>query len=272
MECIPYFCGIGGLGLLTLYQVNLARKFMGNFMDKLYFYYAHLITCIPIVLYIYKILDTLVSNIPLSLNVFYLEWVFTTPMIIMNISRLIQISVSQYIFITICDLSMILCGYVSYISESTITIFVSYSIGCFLYILLFCIFLYNLNSSFVKVNTLPRTNHVDSFSHKVARTLIALIAFLWIFYPITHILYKTNNIDTYTTSCVYIGLDVLTKGIFTNLLLGSREIYSDTKSQSWVGSFAKRIFKVYPMSSDDHMLEMRQLEDGNSCISCYCVK
>jgi bacteriorhodopsin len=72
---------------------------------------------------------------------------------------------------------------------------------------------------------------------------------MWILYPITHILYKIEIIDIYTTVCIYVTLDILCKGIFTNLLLGAREIYSNSKPLSWIGCFTKKIIQIYPIES-----------------------
>jgi hypothetical protein len=83
------------------------------------------------------------------------------------------------------------------------------------------------------------------------------IASTWIFYPIVHILYKEAIIAKTTVIPMYITLDILTKGVFTCLLLGSREIYKSVPS--WLGVLAKKIFKIHPLTAT---ISENQLEES----------
>ena len=140
-DVIPFACGIGILGAFTLYQVYLSYTYTGNYKDKLYYYCSHLITAIPIFVYIYAILDMYISSAHLPLNLFYIDWTFTTPLSIITIGHFIRIPVHQHILITVCDLAMILSGYISYASRNTRVIYSTFSLGLLCFVILMSTFI-----------------------------------------------------------------------------------------------------------------------------------
>ncbi len=79
ISLIPYYIGISIFTLFTVYHVRMSSTFMGNYKDKMYYYYSHLITVIPALLYLSQVLDFLLLNTinySNALKVFYIEWFF----------------------------------------------------------------------------------------------------------------------------------------------------------------------------------------------------
>ncbi len=68
-------------------------------------------------------------------------------------------------------------------------------------------------------------------------------------------LYKQNVLTLQTTVNIFLGMDVMTKGIFTNLLLGTREVHRSPTSA--LGSLTKKVFRVHPLETNvsPHVLE-----------------
>jgi bacteriorhodopsin len=249
-DVYPFYIAIGILGLLTAYQVHLSRSFRGNFKDKMYYYYSHIITLMPIIMYIYKVIDIYIFNTYSNfLGTFYIEWSITSPLIFMNIGRLIQFPIYKHIVITLIDSLMILSGYISYVFENPIVVYTSYGVGVFCYLLLNYIFisrfiLFNKNAK-LKHALIPTSIYRDRVRYRFYHTFIYINIIFWSLYPITHMLYKQGIISLQTTVNIFLALDVLCKGVFTILLLGSREIYRTPTS--WLGFLTKKALSVHPL-------------------------
>ncbi len=258
-DVIPFGIGAAVYTLFTIYHVRLANSFIGPYKDKIFYYFSHLITMIPIITYLFQITNILVfpASKP-SLIIFYLQWSFTTPLILMNLGRLANFGIQNYIYITLFDELMIVSGYISYVATNPILVYICFIIGCIQYCILAGLFLWHTKQFYVlSANTSPLISLFgNNLRYKVYRVLLGTIFTSWCFYPITHILYKLQINDTGVTSIIYIILDVCTKGIFTNLLLGSREMYR--KSPSFLSRISRIVFRVHPqeLTNSESSLEL----------------
>ena len=256
-DVIPFACGIGILGAFTIYQVYLSNTYVGNYRDKVYYYYSHLITLIPIVAYIYSTLNALILELKFNILIFYIDWTFTTPLILINIGRLLDIPLPQYVFLTLCDVAMITCGYVSYIVQDQLISYIFFAIGCILFCSLYTVLLRKLNVFQKKQkHSLPPTSiYRDRVRYRIFRAIVGTIVTSWTLYPIGHILAKQGILSNTHIVIWFVTLDVVSKGIFTNLLLGSREIYR--QPTSLLGAFTKKVFRIHPL---EHTMSDGSLE------------
>ncbi len=246
---IPCSIAIGIFGSLIGYQIHLARIFVGNYKDKLYYYYSHLITVIPLVLYSCMIADQLMVGNQESLIYFYVEWIFTTPMILINLARLIHIPLTHYILIVLTDMTMVFSGYISFLSTNTIVIYSTFVYACLCFCALFTYYLQKLKvfrKRMEKLSLPPTSIYRDSIRYRIYRAILISVVCSWILYPLGHILYKSGSITVNQTVIWYVCLDVATKGIFTNLLLGSRELYKKSPL-SFLGILTKKLFQIHPL-------------------------
>lgn len=268
---LPFIIGIAIHGLLTVYQFHIARTFTGNFKDKLYYYNAHVISLIPIILYLYKVLNIYAYPYTerLFLEVFYIEWAMTSPLILLNTGRLIQIPVYKYILLSLLDSLMILSGYISYIFENPAVVYLSYGIGCLCFMILNFIFISQLKLCSPRANQKflhpPASLYRDRIRYRIFRAIVSSIVVSWSLYPVVYILYKLGILALETTVWVFVGLDVATKGVFTNLLLGSREIYRTPSS--CLGFLTRKMFQVHPLEvriSENNLEEIVSRNRTNS--------
>ena len=211
-------------------------------------------------MYIYKVIDIYVFNTYSNfLGTFYIEWSITSPLIFMNIGRLVQFPIHKHILITLVDSLMILSGYISYVFENPIVMYTSYSVGVLCYLLLNYIFISRFiifNKKAKMKSTLPPTSiYRDRIRYRFYHVFIYINIIFWSLYPITHMLYKQQIIPLQTTVNIFLALDVMCKGVFTILLLGSREIYRTPTS--WLGFLTKKALRVHPLeiSISPHVLE-----------------
>jgi bacteriorhodopsin len=235
---IPCASGIGVLGTITLYHLYLNSIFEGTYKDKLYYLNSHIITLIPILIYLIMILDEVILGQVPSLTFFYIDWIITTPLILTKVGYFTSIPLNSYIYIILLDELMIMSGYVSYITPNNALSYAMFSLGGMCYIVINAIYLKNIKSTII-------LKQKQNLRYRLFCGLYYSIAFIWIFYPIIHILLKINSITQSTAVIVYVILDILTKGIFTTLLIGSREIYQ--KHTSWLKNLINKMFHVHPL-------------------------
>lgn len=236
---IPCSIGIGTLGCISLYHLYLNSLYKGTYRDKLYYLNSHIITLTPIIFYLFIILDELFmtqkNNI---IQYFYIEWIVSTPLMLKNIGRFTLIPLNYYIYIILLDYLMILCGYISYITTNNILNYVMYGGGCICYIIINILFLRNLK-------IFKEKQQINTLKYRIFNLIYFSIATVWIVYPIIHILLKTNNISINMAINGYIVLDILSKGVFTSLMLGSRELYQIR--ESYLKKISRKIFRIHPL-------------------------
>ncbi len=261
-DVIPFACGIGLLGIFTIYQVCLSYTYDGHYKDKIYYYCCHLITIIPLFIYIYAIINIYILNTPLPLSLFYIDWTITTPLSIITIGRFLKIPVKQHILLTICDLTMILSGYISYASKIPIVIYSTFGVGSLCFVILMASFITKLKP-FQKpiIHSLPPTSiYRDSARYRFFKVLVGIVVCAWPLYPISHILLKEGIITPYIAEEIYVTVDVLSKGLFTTVLLASKEIHRN--GTSLLGRLTKKVFKIHPLThtlNETHIESLEQI-------------
>lgn len=197
------------------------------------------------------ILNELIMGEITTLNYFYMEWLFNTPLILIDLGKLTNISLYHYVYIILLDQIMIITGYVSYITQNMTLTIIMFIIGVICYIILNSIYLINFKR-FINDNN-QQTRRCCIF-----RIIYFTVAICWLLYPITHILFKTDKITFNTTVNIYIILDVLTKGIFTTLMLGYKEIYQ--KHNSLLKNIFLKLFRIHPLED----LGQNNIEDNTN--------
>ncbi len=203
---------------------------------------------IPLTLYLFMILNELIVGYRTTLDYFYVEWVFTTPMILINLGRLLQIPFSHYSVIIAFDMTMVLSGYISYISTNPVVIFTAIGYGCACFCGIFTYYLRKLKvfNKKIREHSLPPISiYRDSIRYRIYRAIIITIICSWILYPLGHILYKLGITDYNQTVIIYVCLDIATKGIFTNMIIGLKEVYRIPSS--YLGLLTKKLFQVHPL-------------------------
>jgi bacteriorhodopsin len=235
---IPCSTAIGILGIITLYQIYLNHTFTGSYKDKLYYFNAHLITLTTISIYTLMILNELFIGEIDTIHYFYIEWLCNTPLILIDLGKLTNIKLDHYIYVILLDQLMIISGYVSYITANQTLSFIMFGLGSLCYTILFTIYVKNLKIFSNDVNQ-------ARLRSRICYVIYSTMAIIWTLYPVTEILFKTAIIDFTTTSAIFIVLDVLTKGVFTTLMLGSKEIYQTRNSQ--LKNIMFKLFKVHPL-------------------------
>ncbi len=265
ISIIPFYVAISVLLVFIIYQFYLSRKFKGDYRDKYYYFICCLINLIPCILYLMTCIKILLSN-EFSLEIFYIEWIFTTPLIIITLCRFKYLSLYVYLFLTAIDIVMIISGYISYISKDHSIIYIGFICGCICYSTLFSILL---------IHILRKSYKHHTVQFRIFRAIVSCIMLLWCIYPIFHILYMLEKISINTCIIGFIILDILSKCIFTNLLTGSCEInyYND----SFIGNFTKKIFKIHPLErrisiDDGASFEITSIKKINNNVSNINIK
>ena len=96
--------------------------------------------------------------------------------------------------------------------------------------------------------------------YRFFKVLIGIIVCSWPLYPVAHILFKEGIITPYITASIYVAVDVFTKGLFTTVLLGSKEIHRN--GTTLLGKLTKKVFKIHPLThtmSETHMESIEEI-------------
>jgi bacteriorhodopsin len=160
-----------------------------------------MITTIPLLMYFIKILDyrfTIIGGYitDVYLNHYYIEWLFTTPLILMQFAIVGNLGIYRLLGLVTMDILMILCGYMSYIVSDYETKKTLFAIGC-------------LNFLAISAGTLygPQQG--------LKRTAQCVLC-LWTLYPVIHFMYLLHHIQIYSVVFIFTMLDILVKGIVLN--------------------------------------------------------
>jgi bacteriorhodopsin len=157
------------------------------------------------------------------LNFFFIEWAITTPLLIINIARVLNIQMYKYFLLSSATATTMFLGAVSHNSTSTLVKYTTFGIGCGCYvsILLFLASIYfnrkKPNNSLM--NDMYLRQYVPTILF-VSKWLIILSTSVWACYPVTLFLYENEITSLTTTISLFVALDVLSKGVFTSIILG----------------------------------------------------
>jgi bacteriorhodopsin len=134
------------------------------------------------------------------LNHFFIEWIFTTPLIISQFAVVSGLGLHRSVCLVTMDIFMILCGYISYISKHYDVKVALFSVGCL---------------NFVAIAAFVATALSGNPKQGLKKTTYCVLS-LWALYPCTHLLYITHHIRLHSVVWVFSLLDVLVKGIILN--------------------------------------------------------
>jgi bacteriorhodopsin len=246
---IPCASAIGVLGCLMIYHLYLNSTFNGTYKDKLYYLNAHLILLITIITYVIILMNEIILGNTNAITYFYVKCMFVNPLILINVGRYTSIPINSYIYIILLDELMILSGYISYITQNNILGYTMFGLGCICYLAINIIYIQNLKELQQRPN----------LKYRIFCIIYCTIALLWSFYPIVHILLKTNIITDDIAIDIYAILDIFTKGIFTTLLIGSREVYQSRNS--CLKNMINKLFKIHPFEINQVQESIEDISD-----------
>lgn len=243
-DILPLYVGMAVFALANIYHTRIAKTFVGNYKDKVYFYLTHLIDVAPMILYIFKIIEIGMLEIQKSnafFTIFYLEWIFATSLMLLSLGRLVRMPLAIYIRIIHVDIVMITGGYISMLGTSAEAVYIPFGVAslCFLYIL------YTIYRSYRKYKHIQKKSAAKRFWEKVYAFLTRVTMVSWLGYPLNHILYKVGAYSFATCLLVNVILDMVSKILFVNTLIGSHLVYrGDT---SVLAVMTRRMLKIHAL-------------------------
>jgi bacteriorhodopsin len=234
-DMIPLYVGAALFALSNMYHMRVSSTFVGTYKDKVYFYLTHLIDLAPMMLYAFKMIEVGMLDVPKSrgfFTIFYMEWIFATTLMLLSLGRLVQLPLATYIRLATVDALMITGGYISMLGTSTAAIYAPFGVSslCFLYLLytIWQSYRTHTQSALHRVAPAPTSTkkiHKKAFWGKVYKVLTYVTMTTWLGYPLNHILYKAGVSSFGTCLLVNVALDVVSKLLFVNILIGSHLVY-----------------------------------------------
>ncbi len=203
-----FMLGTGCFTFASIYSIYIGcrtYRFLQSVNHFIIVYNNILINTIPCLMYFIKMLDykhTIIGGYITDtyLNHFFIEWIFTTPLIISQFAVVSGLGLHRSLCLVALDIFMILCGYISYISKDYDTKTALFSVGCLNFAAI---------AAFV-ASTLWRTP-----LRGLKKTTYCVLS-LWVVYPCTHLLYITHHIRLHSVVWTFSLLDILVKGIILN--------------------------------------------------------
>jgi bacteriorhodopsin len=207
-----------------------------------------LVPLLPIVSYTTLLISYDDTTEP-SLLPFFIEWTISIPLLLINLGKLLHFSVLHYAVTCTIPVIMTLVGYASAHSKSPETIFALFGVSGALYVTTMT-YLYTLYRRRAR-EKLQETNFPHVLEQNkliVFKTLFKIIAVSWNGYPLTFILWKTENISIEAAIVTFACLDFVAKGLYIlTLLCYKLTLYR--QSGLLVSAF-RRIVKVHPIPEE----------------------
>jgi len=227
------------LGLVS-YYARLGNSFVGKPIDKIYYYLSCCVCTYTLLFYIIQLLNVYVHYdsvySPYILKNFYVEWMVATPLMIIKLGNLGSFSMLGYIGILIANQVLFLCGYIFNISSNLALAMPFFGVASAFFIAIFGTILYKYNKY---------KSTVDVLTQKTTKVLIGFTSVAWLFYPTVSLMYKFNVIPLDHTVIAYVVLDLFCKGVFTLILIGSREL--TVRRNSAISYFARATLRIRPL-------------------------
>ncbi len=227
------------LGLVG-YYARLAHSFVGKPVDKIYYYLSCCVCTYTLIFYIIQLLNVYVQYdsvySPYILKNFYVEWMVATPLLLIKLGQLASFSMLEYICMLLANQMVFISGYIFNISPNIITSMVFFGIASTIFIATFGTLVYKCNKY---------KSAVDALTQRTTKTLIGFTTTAWLFYPTVSLLYKFNAIPIDHVVIAYVVLDIFCKGLFTLLLIGSREL--TVRRNSAISYFARATLRIRPV-------------------------
>ena len=240
-------------GILFLYYIFLASTYMRPINIRHIYYTTSIIPLIPFTLYGYNLALYGIGNKPVDsemLTLYFIEWSFTTPLFIINVSRLVAMKLSRQLLLTFFTICINMLGFISHITTNYTTKIQLYGVACslFLGICVNLLYHYIVQSRLYYHNNPHIKNTVTIF-----KVLVRIIVGSWTLYPITFIFYELGHLTNEQVILTFTCLDFISKGLFTSILIG---YYEHTyRRNSIVSILARRITRIVPVDTDDIVTE-----------------
>ncbi len=203
--------------LLFLHHMYYSYKHVANDTEKIYYYLTAIIPLAPAVMYSFQLITHLThptypeiieTNV---LDVFFVSWVVTNPLLIINLGKVVNIRLNHYFILVGCDLTMYIIGFLAYKTADPIIFISSIVISC----VMFCIILGTI------IYLYYYKKYPEGYHHMlpIYKILTKFIIMSWPLYPTMFILLKTGNITIIECAIAFIVLDFLTKSIFSSIII-----------------------------------------------------
>lgn len=202
---------------LFIHHIYYSHNYVANQADKLYYYITAIIPSAPAVMYSFTLIDYLTTeddkdmDNPSYLQVFFKTWVISNPLLMINLGKIMNIPLENYLKLILADISVYIIGYASYKTTDETTFAITFSIATFL----FCLIMGTLIHSYRTHKTAVGLSQMGPFYKFISY----FTAITWACYPTVFILYKKMVINLETTSIVFICLDFLTKSVFSTVII-----------------------------------------------------
>lgn len=144
----------------------------------------------------------------------YLDWLVTTPLLLLDLGGLCNLTAAESVMLVALDVLMILAGLAGGLTSGA-TCFWMWLLGCIFYVPI----LYDLLFTFRS-----KANAVGSSAGKTYNSLMGLTVLLWTLYPVVFLLAEYGEIIPSDIEVLLYGiLDVLAKCVFGFVLLSSHD-------------------------------------------------
>jgi bacteriorhodopsin len=252
--------------IVFAYYIYIASSLPQTLSDRQMYYTTSIIPLIPVTLYGLNLANYAWNNYPIDasyLNQFFIEWCFTNPLFISNLSRIIPMKIPEQLFITIFALLTNVCGYLSHISRVE-------SIKILLYCIASVSFFTMCGYLVIRYNCQQRKQiHPHSKRHyntdRIYKTAIRTILSTWSIYPIIFIVYTTGYLTHEECAIGFVCMDFISTTIFTSLLIGYQE--NHYRRNSILSYFTRKAARVLPVESDDIASNYYDTEQSINTIS-----
>jgi bacteriorhodopsin len=236
-------------GGLFVYYIFLASRYIRTLQARSMYYTTAIIPLIPLTLYGMNLIEYTMCEKPIDsdyLNNYFIEWCFTTPLFIINLTRIIPIRLSTQLFLSFLAFLTNMIGFASHVSEDLTTKLQLYSVACVLFIGL-CAYL--IGMYILQKKSVYLANALEQNSISVFKILVRVILASWSVYPIVFIVYELGHLNHEQTAIIFTCLDFLAKGIFTAILIGHQEITN--RRNTITAQLTQRVARVVPVETDE---------------------
>lgn len=244
---IPVFAScVGAHTIIFIYYVYITLyRIKGDIPTFLYT--NTLLHLVPFTVYSIMLFDFIkLGTIEQSLSLYCIEWLVTTPLLLVSLSSLKKVHIGYSYAFTLLTVLMNLTGYISLTYHSLHTILLTYlpfAVGCGLYILIIVLLVYVYRQS---PNVIENSNQYLVLNNNIIyKNLMIITVSSWSFYPVVYALYITSFIDLITCIVCFAALDFISKGVFTFITFGY-ELYKQRADTSHT-RLLHRVVRVYPL-------------------------
>jgi bacteriorhodopsin len=239
ITCICLQFGIFAYNTVKSYQISIFK------IDRVMAFINSLIPALPIVSYT-TLLISYDDHAEPSLLPFFIEWSLSVPLLLINLGKLLHFNVIHYAVTCTMPVIMSLVGYASAHATEPETVFALFGVSGGLYLAtMACLYtLYRMRER----KKLQETNFPSFLEQNkliVFKALFKIIAVSWNGYPLTFILWKTENITIEAAIVSFACLDFIAKGFYVLTLLAYKLMLF--RQNGLIVRAFRRAVKVHPI-------------------------